>query len=94
MIADDRDRRKGTSAAYLDGPKRDTEERSERPAIKNVDADDSDVEVPSDSDERCVEAKDFVRNLIAVLRSLCTDVELGVMFAVTMRMILPNFWRR
>lgn len=51
-VADDRDRRKGSSAGYLDGAKRDTEARSERPAIKNVDADDSDVEVPSDSDER------------------------------------------
>ena len=37
------------------GSKRDTEERSERPTIKNVDADDSDVEAPSDSDERYVE---------------------------------------
>jgi len=56
-VADDRDRRKGSSAAYLDGAKRDTDERSERPAIKNVDADDSDVEVPSDSDERCAHLK-------------------------------------
>ena len=53
LVADDtRDRRKGSSAGYLDGGKRETEERPDRPAVKNVDADDSDVDAPSDSDER------------------------------------------
>jgi protein CWC15 len=65
---DDRDRRKGSSAAYLDGPKRDTEERSERPAIKNVDADDSDVEVPSDSDES--DDEDDTAELLAALEQI------------------------
>jgi len=65
---DDRDRRKGSSAAYLDGVKRDTDERSERPAIKNVDADDSDVEVPSDSDES--DDEDDTAELLAELERI------------------------
>ena len=47
----------GYVVVYCAGSKRDTEERSERPTIKNVDADDSDVEAPSDSDERYVVLK-------------------------------------
>lgn len=65
---DDRDRRKGSSAAYLDGAKRDIDERSERPAIKNVDADDSDVEVPSDSDES--DDEDDTAELLAELERI------------------------
>jgi len=65
---DDRDRRKGSSAAYLDGAKRDTDERPERPAIKNVDADDSDVEVPSDSDES--DDEDDTAELLAELERI------------------------
>ncbi|KAL3695966.1 hypothetical protein R1sor_010042 [Riccia sorocarpa] len=46
---DDRDHRKGSATAgYLEGPKRETEERQ---APKNIDADDSDVEVESESEE-------------------------------------------
>jgi hypothetical protein len=49
--SDDRDRRKTSSASggYLEGSKRDAEDRL--PA-KNLDADDSDAEAKSDSDER------------------------------------------
>ncbi|XP_024375320.1 uncharacterized protein [Physcomitrium patens] len=65
---DDRDRRKGSTAGYLDGSKRDTEERSERAAIKNVDADDSDVEVPSDSDES--DDEDDTAELLAELERI------------------------
>eukprot|EP00252_Welwitschia_mirabilis_P006416 TRINITY_DN172_c0_g1_i1.p1 TRINITY_DN172_c0_g1~~TRINITY_DN172_c0_g1_i1.p1 ORF type:complete len:230 (-),score=76.06 TRINITY_DN172_c0_g1_i1:105-794(-) len=47
---DDRDRKKGQSAGnlYLEGTKRDAEDRL---APRNVDADDSDVDVKSESDE-------------------------------------------
>jgi protein CWC15 len=65
---DDRDRRKGSSAGYLEGSKRDTEERSERPTIKNVDADDSDVEAPSDSDES--DDEDDTAELLAELERI------------------------
>ncbi|KAF3786681.1 CWC15-like protein [Nymphaea thermarum] len=48
---EDRDRRRGTSAGhFLEGPKRDAEERL---VPRNVDADDSDVDVKS-GDERSV----------------------------------------
>ena len=47
---DDRDRRKGasTGSLYLEGTKRDVEDKL---APRNIDADDSDVDVKSDSDE-------------------------------------------
>lgn len=54
-VLDDRDCRKGFIVGYLDGLKRDIEERLEWVVIKNVDVDDFDVEVLSDSDERYVE---------------------------------------
>ncbi|KAG0594370.1 hypothetical protein M758_UG071300 [Ceratodon purpureus] len=68
---DDRDRRKRSSAGYLDGAKRDPEEileRLERSAMKNVDADDSDVDVPSDSDES--DDEDDTAELLAELERI------------------------
>ncbi len=48
--ADDRDRRKGPSAGnlYLEGARREAEDKV---APRNIDADDSDVDVKNDSDE-------------------------------------------
>jgi protein CWC15 len=65
--SDDRDRRKTSSASggYLEGSKRDAEDRL--PA-KNLDADDSDAEAKSDSDES--DEEDDTAELLAELERI------------------------
>ncbi|KAJ7517310.1 hypothetical protein O6H91_21G018200 [Diphasiastrum complanatum] len=66
---DERDRRKGTTAGgpYLEGAKRDADEKL---AIKNIDADDSDVEARSESESDDDEDEDDTAELLAELERI------------------------
>jgi len=65
--SDDRDRRKvsSVSGGYLEGSKRDADERM---PVKNIDADDSDAEAKSDSDES--DDEDDTAGLLAELERI------------------------
>ncbi|KAH9562639.1 hypothetical protein CY35_05G082700 [Sphagnum magellanicum] len=65
--SDDRDRRKvsSVSGGYLEGSKRDADERM---PVKNIDADDSDAEAKSDSDES--DDEDDTAELLAELERI------------------------
>ncbi|CAM6077011.1 unnamed protein product [Sphagnum tenellum] len=66
--SDDRDRRKvsSVSGGYLEGSKRDADERM---PVKNIDADDSDAEAKSDSDESS-DDEDDTAELLAELERI------------------------